>query len=166
MKKTVLKILTWLGAIALGRLMGINALVPALTGFLAYFLIKKSNHETSIRFKYPLSILIGHTSWMIFGYVYLVNLSPSSLPDFFLIDVAISVTFVLLLVMVTKKWVYISLYLYEIMSILINLEALTNASTSQASAILTHVVIRIAVIVTLFLALKNRDSENEGNSNS
>lgn len=146
--------------------MGVNALVPAVTGFVAFYLIKKSGHETSLRFKFPLSYLIGHTSWMIFGYLYLINQSPSSLPDFFLVDVAISITFVLLLVMVTKKWVYISLYLYEIMSILINLEALTNASTSQASAIFTHVVIRIAVIVTLFLALKNKGYENEGELSS
>ena len=165
MKDKILRVLGWLGAVALGKLMGINVVFPAISGFVAYYLIKKSGHQTSIRFKYPLSYLIAHTSWMIFGYIYLVNQSPTNLPDFFLVDVAISVAFVLLLIMLKKKWVYISLYLYEIMSLLINIEALSYATTSQAKALLTHMVIRVAIIVTLYLALRTNNSlEKSGES--
>lgn len=163
MKNKIITIGTWIGAVALGRLMGINVVVPAISGILAYYLIKKSDHIISIQFKYPLSYLIGHTSWMIFGFVYLTTQSPSLIPDFFLIDVAISIAFILLLIMVTKKWVYISLYLYEIISLLINIEALTYATSGQARALLTHIILRIAIVVTLFLALRKKDIIEETN---
>lgn len=161
MKEKIKKIVIWIGAVALGRLMGINVLVPAISGFVAYYLIKKSDHKISIKFIYPLSYLIAHTSWMIVGFVILTLQSPSQVPDFFLLDIAISVTLILLLIMVVKKWVYITLYLYEIIGLLVNIEALSYATTIQAKALLTHMVLRVAILATLYLTLRTKNSIDE-----
>lgn len=142
-------------AIGVGRLMGANLFFPAIAGLITYFTISKFGNENSKKYQTVLALIVGHTVWMIAGYLTISLLKPTKNIDFLLFDISICIAFVLMLVMNPKKWVFILIFLYEFVSLIINTSDAVKGSSNEFRALITHIIIRLGIIGGLVFAIKS-----------
>lgn len=147
--------------IVVGRLMGANLFFPAITGLITYFAISKFGNENSKRYQTTLALITGHTVWMIAGYLTISLLKPTRNIDFLLFDIAICIAFVLMLVMNPKKWVFILIFLYELVSLIINTSDALKSSSNELRALITHIIIRVGIVGSLIFAIKSDSNSIE-----
>ena len=107
----------------------------------------------------PLAFAAGHGVW--FAAIVLIVLVLGGSVGPVLLDVCVDLVAIPLFVVMlvrrpSRPWLY-ALVAYEVVSLILNVGALTGMSGSVVMTMLTHVAIRIAVAVTAVLALMHFD---------
>lgn len=153
-------VLIGIAAIIVGKIAGMNLVVPAITGLLTYWAIDKFGNDNAKKYQTTVAFITGHTAWMVTGFLVVSFLKIPKDVDFLIFDIAIGVAFALLLIMNPKKWVFILIFLFEIVSVIINLSDVPNVSKQEVVALLTHIVIRVGIVVTLLIAIYSNTSQS------
>lgn len=145
-------------AVAVGRFFGANLLFPAVAGLTTYWVISKFGSDDAKKYQTTLAFIAGQTGWMIAGFLMTSFISTSKSADFLIFDIAVGVGFILMLIINPKKWVFIAIFLYEILSVIINISEATKGTSQELRALGTHIAIRVGIIISLFIAM-NSDKE-------
>ena len=151
-------VLIGIAAIIVGKIAGMNLVVPAITGLLTYWAIDKFGNDNAKKYQTTVAFITGHTAWMVTGFLVVSFLKIPKDVDFLIFDIAIGVAFALLLIMNPKKWVFILVFLFEIVSVIINLSDVPNVNKQEVVALLTHMAIRVGIVVTLLIAIYSNTS--------
>jgi hypothetical protein len=152
-------VLIGIAAIIVGKIAGMNLVVPAITGLLTYWAIDKFGNDNAKKYQATVAFITGHTAWMVTGFLAVSFLKIPKDVDFLIFDIAIGVAFALLLIMNPKKWVFILIFLFEIVSLVINFAEVPNVNDQEVVALLTHIVIRVGIVVTLLIAIYSNTSQ-------
>lgn len=152
-------VLIGIAAIIIGKIAGMNLVVPAITGLLTYWAIDKFGNDNAKKYQTTVAFITGHTAWMVTGFLVVSFLKIPKNVDFLIFDIAIGVAFALLLIMNPKKWVFILIFLFEIVSVIINLSDVPNVNKQEVVALLTHIGIRVGIVVTLLVAIYSNTAQ-------
>jgi hypothetical protein len=135
----------------------LNFAIPILAITASAMVLRRSGVHR--RLVVPLAFAAGHGVW--FAAIELIVFVLGGSVGSILLDVSVDLVAIPLFVVMlvrrpSRPWLY-ALVAYEVVSLILNVGALTGMSGSVVVTMLIHVAIRIAVAVTAVLALMHFD---------
>lgn len=145
--------------IAIGKYSWAQLWLPSLSAWLIFFLGKKFIPLNKKHWLLPLSIQMGHFSWLFVGFLFIgENQALEILPDIIIMFGAI-----VWLYLKPGFWPFAVLMGYQVISTLLNAYVFLNVEfgTLPHKAILIHIIFRLAAIVTSFMAYKEHKKQGQ-----
>jgi hypothetical protein len=138
-------------AFGISHFAGLTTWIPVICSGLVFAGLRKLKADSSDVVLLPISLMSGHALWMLIGVLVLPAMWASAAAD-----LAISLLFFLWLIAKPSRIAFAILIVLELAGLAVNTVTLLQVGNlvGPASALLVHIVLRIAIIVTSVFAIR------------